>query len=83
MVCLMCVSVLSIQFSILLFLLGNYDEQGSWPWTENILKSKFQIDITFEVCSLTIHQNFNIVFECTYCSYLRIIKSFCQKTRDI
>ena len=53
MVCLMCVSVLSIQFSILLFLLGNYGEQGSRPWTENILKSKFQIDMKSVVWQFT------------------------------
>ena len=84
MVCLMCVSVLSIQFSILLFLLGNYGEQGSRPWTENILKSTFQIDITFEVCSMRIHQKF---YNCVWMHLLfisanhKIILS--SKIRDI
>ena len=40
--------------------------QAPGPKTENILKSKFQTNITFEVVWI-LGQNFDIVFECTYC----------------
>ena len=43
--------------------LNNWQDQAPWPQTENILKSKFQTSITFEV--LIIKQNFNIVSKCT------------------
>ena len=39
--------------------------------------SKFQTDVTFEVI-LIINQNFNTMFESSYCSRLQIIKIFSQ-----
>ena len=46
----------------------------SGPWTIN--KSKFQTNITFQIVLILI-QLFDIVFECTYCSHLQIIKTVC------
>ena len=47
-----------------------------WPHHQK-LKSKLQTSITFEVV-LIINQNFKIVLECTYFSYMQIIETVCQ-----
>lgn len=47
-----------------------------------ILKSKFQTDVTFDVIYI-INQNFNIVFESSYCSHRQIVKILSQVKIEI
>ena len=44
--------------------------------------SKFHTGITFAVVMI-INPNFDIVFECAYCSYLQIIKTVFQVKFEI
>ena len=65
-----------------LILLGKLHSFFRLPaWSHDILKSKFQISISFEVI-LIMNQKFIIVFKCQFCLYMQFIKTLCDYVKQ-